>query len=213
MELFDPKLDQYVDQHSEKEPDVLYQLYRETHQKVLNARMVSGHLQGRVFSMLSHMIRPKYVLELGTFTGYSAICWTEGMSDDGELHTIDRNEELHDLAAKYFEKAGVDHKIHQHTGNAMDIIPTLEKPWDIVFIDADKKNYCNYFDLLIDRVPSGCYIITDNVLWYGKVVEPVDEKDADTQEIIRFNQKMQDDDRVQNVLFPIRDGFMICRKK
>lgn len=212
MDFLDSRLENYINQHSEKEPDLLYQLYRDTHQKVLNPRMLAGHLQGRVISMLSHMIAPKNLLEIGTYTGYSSICWSEGLLPNGKIHTIDINEELEDFTAHYFEKAGITNNIELHIGNALEIVPTLDLEWDVVFIDADKTNYSNYFDLVIDRVKTNGYIIIDNVLWSGKVIEPVSENDLDTHAILEFNKKVQEDHRVQNVLFPIRDGLMICRK-
>ncbi len=212
MDFLDSRLENYINQHSEQEPELLYQLYRDTHQKVLNPRMLAGHLQGRVISMLSHMIAPKDLLEIGTYTGYSSICWSEGLQPSGKIHTIDINEELEDFTAHYFEKAGITNNIELHIGNALEIVPTLDVEWDVVFIDADKTNYSNYFDLVIDRVKPNGYIIVDNVLWSGKVIEPVTENDQDTHAILEFNKKIQEDSRVQNVLFPIRDGLMICRK-
>ena len=212
MEFLDPKLDEYVVAHSEIEPELLAQLNRETYLKVLIPRMIAGHFQGRVLSMLSHMIRPKTVLEIGTYTGYSALCFAEGLQAGGVVHTIDRNEELESIQNRYFEKSGFRNIIKQYIGNAPDIIPQIEGEFDLVYIDADKENYCNYFDLVIDRVPSGGYIIADNVLWSGKVVAPADPKDEETQMLQQYNLKIQNDTRVQNVLFPIRDGLMIARK-
>ena len=212
MDFLPSEIDHYVNRHSEKEPDVLYHLYRETHQKVLNPRMLAGHLQGRVLSMLSHMLRPKQILEVGTFTGYSSICWAEGLQKGGVIHTIDINEEIEDFTASYFEKAGVKDQIKLHIGDALTIIPQLQQPWDVVFIDADKSNYASYYDLVFDQVKDNGYIIIDNVLWSGKVTQPAENHDEDTQAIVDFNKKIQEDQRVQNVLFPIRDGLMICRK-
>jgi predicted O-methyltransferase YrrM len=213
MEFLDPKLDQYVVSHTEKESELLYELNRDTHMHVLQPRMLSGHLQGRVLSMLSHMIRPKNILEIGTYTGYSALCLAEGMEEDGKLITIDINEELESRIRAYISKAGLDDKIDFRIGNAIEIIPTIEEPLDLVFIDADKTNYCNYFDLVIDKVRPGGYIIADNVLWSGKVLNDYTSLDDDTRVLVDYNKKMQEDDRVQNVLFPVRDGLMICRKK
>jgi len=200
-------------QHTEKEPELLQKLNHETWEKVLIPRMLSGHLQGRVLSLLSHMINPKTILEIGTYTGYSAICLAEGLQEGGELHTIDINEELESMVSKYLEKANLQNTIFNHLGNAMDIIPTLNKTYDLVFIDADKINYSNYYDLVFDSVNQGGYIIADNVLWSGKVVHNKTEKDADTLALIAYCKKVNADNRVQNVLFPIRDGLMIVRKK
>ena len=212
MDFLSKELDDYICQHSQQESRVLAQLNRETWAKVLIPRMLSGHLQGRVLSMLSKMIKPKTILEIGTYTGYSAICLSEGLEKDGQIITIDINEEIEKMAATYFEKAGVKQKIQQYVGNALDIIPTLDTSFDLVFIDADKENYSPYFDMVIDKIPIGGYIIADNVLWSGKVVKEVDEKDQETIAIQAFNDKVQNDQRVENVLFPIRDGLMVCRK-
>ncbi len=212
MDFIDQKIQEYVEQHSDKEPEILQSLNRETHLKVLQPRMLSGHLQGRILSMMSKMIRPKYILEIGTYTGYSAICMAEGIQADGKLVTIDINEELSDMSQTYFEKSGFRDKIESHVGNALDIIPTLNYKWDLVFIDADKVNYSNYYDLVIDRLNVGGFIIADNVLWSGKVVEPVKPNDKDTKKLLEFNKKVTEDNRVENVLMPVRDGLMILRK-
>ena len=213
MEFIADNLDQYVCAHSENEPEILADLNRRTHVSVIQPRMLSGHYQGRVLSMLSHMIQPENVLEIGTYTGYSALCFAEGLKEKGHLTTIDVNEELEDFVAAYIEKAGMGDRITQMIGDAIDIIPTLDEQFDIVFIDADKKNYCNYYDLVFDKVKSGGYIIADNVLWSGKVLEDYDSLDRETKIIMDYNQKVHEDDRVQEVLFPIRDGLMIARKK
>lgn len=213
MEFIADNLDQYVCAHSENEPEILADLNRRTHVSVIQPRMLSGHYQGRVLSMLSHMIQPENVLEIGTYTGYSALCFAEGLKEKGHLTTIDVNEELEDFVAAYIEKAGMGDRITQLIGDAIDIIPTLDEQFDIVFIDADKKNYCNYYDLVFDKVKSGGYIIADNVLWSGKVLEDYDSLDRETKIIMDYNQKVHEDDRVQEVLFPIRDGLMIARKK
>lgn len=213
MNFLPDRIEQYVTEHSEKEPELLSQLNHETWEKVLNPRMLSGHIQGRILSVFSHMIQPKNILEIGTYTGYSTLCFAEGLQKDGEIDTIDINEELEPLVSKYFNSSNYRKNIHQHIGNAIDIIPTLNKMYDIVFIDADKSNYCNYYDLVFDKINSGGYIIADNVLWSGKIVEAIAENDTDTQTLIAFNKKVHDDDRVQNVLFPVRDGLMIVRKK
>ena len=212
MEFLPEKIDKYACNHTLEENTVLAELNRETWAKVLIPRMLSGHLQGRTLSMFSQMIQPKTILEIGTYTGYSAICLAEGLQENGSLHTIDINEELKSMCERYFEKAGISKQVKLHTGNAMDIIPTIDAEFDLVFIDADKENYSNYFDLIIERMPVGGYIIADNVLWSGKVVEEVDTKDKETQELIAFNKKIHESERVENLLLPVRDGLMICRK-
>lgn len=214
MEFLPEDIENYVLHHTEPEPEHLYDLNRKTHLKVLQPRMLSGHLQGRVLSMFSHMIRPKRVLEVGTYSGYSALCMAEGLAEGGEIHTIDINDELEDIIRQFLEKSGLSDRVHLHFGNALDVIPQIEGTFDLVFIDADKTNYSNYYDLVIDRVPSGGYIIADNVLWSGKVLDQQEiEKDPDTAALVAFNEKIQSDDRVQNVLFPVRDGLMVIRKK
>jgi predicted O-methyltransferase YrrM len=212
MEFLPKKIDDYACLHSQEEIQVLKDLNRETWAKVLIPRMLSGHLQGRTLSMFSKMIKPKNILEIGTYTGYSAICLCEGLEENGKLHTIDINEELKEISSKYFKKANIEDKVEQHIGNAMEIIPGLDLTWDLVFIDADKENYSNYFDLVIDKMALGGFLVADNVLWSGKVVEPISEKDMETKEIINFNDKIHQSDRVENVLMPIRDGLMVCRK-
>jgi predicted O-methyltransferase YrrM len=212
MNFLDEKLDEYVTAHTEKEPETLAELNRKTWIQTMNPRMIAGHFQGRVLSMLSHMIRPEKVLEVGTFTGYSAICWAEGLAPNGEIHTIDCNEELEYMAQSFAEKSGVSDRIHFHLGDALEIIPTLIHEWDIVFLDADKSNYSNYYHVVFDRVKKGGYIIADNVLWNGKVIDSDSWEEIDTKAILEFNQMVQSDQRVQNVLFPIRDGLMVCRK-
>jgi caffeoyl-CoA O-methyltransferase len=175
--------------------------------------MISGNLQGQFLSMISRMMRPKCILEIGTYTGYSAICLAKGLPVDGVLHTIDVNEELEDMNTRYFKKAGFEHQIVQHIGDASEIIPTLDLAIDLAFIDADKKNYPLYFDILIDKMNPGGWIIADNVLWSGKVIEEVDPSDKATLAILEYNKKVQEDPRVENLLLPLRDGLMICRKK
>ena len=187
MDFLPEKIDAYVVAHSQPEPELLQQLTRETWQKVLAPRMLSGHLQGRVLSMLSKLIRPKNILEIGTYTGYSALCLAEGMQNDGALHTIDVNEELYDLQRKYFDASNYAENIIQHTGNALDIIPTLTHDFDIVFIDADKRNYPNYLELLIPKLNTGAVLLSDNVLWSGKVVEAVAADDVDTKALLEYN--------------------------
>lgn len=213
MDFLDEKIDQFVEQHTSEEPQLLKELNRETWSKVLQPRMLSGHLQGRVLSLLSKMISPLRILEIGTYTGYSALCLAEGLRDGGKLHTIDINEELEEMINQYFLKAGKNEEIELHIGNALEIIPQLNENWDIVFIDADKENYCNYYNLLIDNMKSGSYIIADNVLWSGKVVEDYNSLDEETKTLIDYNRMVLNDSRVENVLFPIRDGLQIARVK
>ena len=184
MEFIDSALDKYVCDHSENEPQTLQELNRKTHLSVLQPRMLSGHFQGRVLSMLSHMIRPRRVLEIGTYTGYSALCFAEGLIEDGKVITIDVNEELEDLVREYISKSGMENKIEYHIADAIQLIPELDDEFDIVFIDADKKNYCNYYDLVFDKVKKGGYIIADNVLWSGKVLEEYDSLDRETKIIM-----------------------------
>ena len=213
MEFISKNIDDYVCAHTEKEPTILLDLNRETHINVLRPRMLSGHFQGRVLSMLSHMIQPQNVLEIGTYTGYSALCFAEGLADNGRITTIDKNEELEDLVNRYIEKAGLQKQIRCIIGDAIEIIPQLKEEFDLVFIDADKSNYVNYYNLTIDKVKKGGYIIVDNVLWSGKVLEKLEKDDRDTPVLIELNALIHQDDRVQEVLLPIRDGLMIVRKK
>ena len=213
MEFISKELDEYVCNHTEKEPSLLYELNRKTNLEVLRPRMLSGHFQGRVLSMLSHMIQPLNVLEIGTYTGYSALSFAEGLQEGGKVTTIDVNEELEELVNSFVGKSDFKDTIEMIVGDAMVIIPTLECVYDIVFIDADKQNYSKYFDLVFDKVRSGGYIIADNVLWSGKVVENYESTDQDTRFLMDFNKKIQEDARVQNVLLPLRDGLMIARKK
>lgn len=211
MEFLDKDLINYVEQHSSPENELLQKINRDTHAHVLMPRMLSGHLQGRILATFSQMLQPKAVLEIGTYTGYSALCLAEGLQKDAELHTIDINEELEEKVRGFFAQSSYAKCIHYHIGPAMDIIPGLQKNWDLVFIDADKINYSAYYDLVINQVRSGGFIIADNVLWSGKVVGP--KTDKDTEAIRSFNKKVQDDERVENVLFPVRDGLMVVRKK
>ena len=213
MDFLPQEIEDFVTRFTEKEPDTLAQLNHETWEKVLIPRMLSGHFQGRVLSMLSHMIKPSAILEIGTYTGYSAICFAEGLQKNGIIHTIDINEELEPIVNRYIEKSNLKDTIINHIGNALELIPTLKEQFDIVFIDADKSNYSNYYDLVFDKVKSGGYIIADNVLWSGKVIEPKENLDPDTIALIEYSEKIQNDSRVQNILFPIRDGLMIARKK
>ena len=213
MDFLPHNIENYALQHTSKESELLYRLNRETHQKVLKPRMLSGHMQGRILSMMSNMIQPEKILEIGTYTGYSALCLAEGLKENGELHTIDINEELKDFAQGFFDQSAYKNKIHYHIGNALEILPTLEGPFDIVFIDADKENYHTYFNLVFDKVKKGGYLIADNVLWSGKVVEAIKSNDSDTKKLMEFNAFVQNNPMVENVLLPVRDGLMVCRKK
>lgn len=213
MDFIPADIQQYCDEHSDPESALLAQINRKTHTQVMMPRMLSGHFQGRVLAMFSHMIQPKRVLEIGTYTGYSALCMAEGMPDDGELITMDINEELEEMVQGFFDQSPYAKMIDYRIGDAMTLIPPLDGTFDLVFIDADKKNYLNYYNLVIDRVSSGGYIIADNVLWSGKVVQTEKKIDKDTQAILDFNRWVQEDDRVENVLFPLRDGLMVVRKK
>ncbi len=213
MEFLDPILEDYITAHTQAEPDVLARLNRETNLKVLMPRMLSGHLQGQVLRMLSHMIRPKCILEIGTFTGYSAICLSDGLTDGGKLISIDINVELEKMVRRYLAEANVSHKVDYRIGNAVEIIPALDEVFDLVFIDADKENYSTYYDLVFTKLKRGGFIIADNVLWSGKVLLKDAEMDKDTEAICAFNDKVHADDRVEQVLFPVRDGLMVVRKK
>ena len=212
INFIDDNILNYSISKSEKESKLLNDLYRETYLKVLNPRMISGHYQGRILSLISKIISPKKILEIGTYTGYSAICLCEGMDKDGILHTIDNNKELVKIQNKYFKKANLTDKIIQHSGDAKNIIPTIEEEFDIVFIDADKESYPKYYDLIINKVRSGGIIIADNILWSGKILEKVEKDDQATKSIIEFNNKIIEDDRVKNIILPIRDGLNIVRK-
>jgi len=213
MHFLPEKIDTYVVAHTQDEPKILQELTRETWQKVLNPRMLSGSFQGRVLSMITKLTSPKNILEIGTYTGYSALCMAEGLAKEGTIFTIDKNEELETLQNKYFKKSGYQKQIKQFVGNALEIIPTLHKKFDLVFIDADKSNYMNYFHLIIDKMNSGGIILSDNVLWSGKVVEELDPKDKDTKVLLEYNQLLNTDDRIETVLLPIRDGLTISRVK
>lgn len=206
-------LHQYILDHIDEEDPVLTELDRETNLKVLGARMISGHLQGQVLTMLTKMIRPKSILELGTFTGYSAICLAKGLPEDGKLITIEVDDELESLAAKYFEKAGVAHLIEQKIGAATELIPSLDQSFDLVFIDADKREYVEYYQLLIEKMQAGAYLIADNTLWSGKVLDKPRHDDRQTIGILEFNKLVKNDDRVEKVILPLRDGMTVIRKK
>lgn len=213
MHFISEELDQFVCNHSEGESELLDELNRRTNTEILRPRMISGHFQGRVLSMISHMIKPLNILEIGTYTGYSALCLAEGMQSEGELITIDVNEELAYFSQSFFDRSVYKNQITALTGNAIDIIPNLTQQFDLVFIDADKSNYINYYNAVIDKVNPGGYIIADNVLWSGKVIEPYESLDNDTKVLVDYCKLMNSDDRVQQVLFPIRDGLMIARVK
>ncbi len=213
MEFIDEKLAQYALDHSSKESDLLYRLNRETHLKVLQPRMLSGHLQGRFLSLISHLIKPELILEIGTYTGYSALCLAEGLSETGKLVTIDNNPERDEIVKRYIGLAGMEGRIIPMIGDAHDLIPLIEGTFDIVFIDADKSSYSDYFDLVIDRIRKGGIILSDNVLWSGKVVETLKSNDHDTRLLLEYNRKLAEDSRIETVLLPIRDGISVARKK
>ncbi|MDG2343801.1 MAG: O-methyltransferase [Flavobacteriales bacterium] len=212
MDFIDSEIEKYALSHSSKESELLYDLNRQTHINVLQPRMLSGHLQGRFLSMISKALSPDAILEIGTYTGYSALCLAEGLSDVGLLTTIDKNPELEIFAKGYINKSSFNSKIKMLIGDAINLIPTLESSWDLVFIDADKENYSNYFDLVIDNVRPGGWIIADNVLWSGKVLEDTKPNDLETESLKSFNAKVHEDNRVTNLLLPIRDGLMILIK-
>ena len=212
MHFIPKELDDYVVYHSEDEPKLLQELTRETYQKILQPRMLSGHYQGRLLSMISKLIHPENILEIGTYTGYSALCLAEGMPDDGELHTIDINEELVDFQRTYFDRSPYGKQIFQHLGNALEIIPSLHKTFDLIFIDADKDNYPAYFKVIIDKLNPGGIILSDNVLWSGKVIEPLKEDDFSTKALLEYNTLLKEDKRIETVVLPIRDGLTISRK-
>lgn len=211
MHFISEELENYVAVHSENEPELLAKLNRETHQKILQPRMLSGHFQGRVLSMLSKIIHPKHILEIGTYTGYAALCLAEGLAENGTLDTIDVNEELVDFQKKYFDASTYKDQIFQHLGNALEIIPTLHKKFDLVFIDADKDNYINYFNIIVPMMNKGGIILSDNVLWSGKVLEELNPKDKSTKVLLEYNQLLKEDPRVETVLLPIRDGLTVSR--
>lgn len=213
MQFLDPLLEQYAEEHSAPEPGYLIELAEETKANVDLPQMLSGHLQGRFLSMISKLMAPQLILEIGTYTGYSALCLAEGLSTKGKLHTIDINTRLAGMVDKYVRKAGYQDRIHQHLAPATEVIPTIEGTFDLVFIDADKPNYCNYFDLVIDHTRAGGLIIADNVLWSGHVLSPESEMDSETKGLVAYATKVKADDRVENVLLPIRDGLMVSRRK
>lgn len=205
-------LEQYIINHISPEEDYLQELDRETHLKVMGSRMLSGHLQGQILSMISAMIKPRCILEIGTFTGYSALCLAQGLCEGGKLHTIEIDDELEGIAQKYFQKSGMADRIIPHTGDARHIIPTLNESFDLVFIDADKRDYCDYYHLVFDLIPVGGFLVADNILWSGKVVEPMASDQEQTRGILAFNALVKNDMRVKNVIFPVRDGIMLVQK-
>jgi caffeoyl-CoA O-methyltransferase len=211
MHFLSPLLEKYIKDSSENEPELLKELSRKTHLKVIQPRMITGHFQGRVLSMLSKIINPTNILEIGTYTGYSALCLAEGLRKEGQLHTIDINEELTDFQRRYFDKSGFGTQLIQHTGDALQIIPTLNMTFDLIFIDAEKREYLKYYDAVIKKTKPGSIILSDNVLWSGKVVEPVDEKDKGTKVLLDYNRMLKNDPRVETVLLPIRDGLTLSR--
>jgi predicted O-methyltransferase YrrM len=213
MHFLSPELEHYAELHSAPEPAYLRELAHETRTSVDMPMMLSGHLQGRFLSMISKLLAPRLVLDIGTFTGYSALCMAEGLVADGILHTIDIKTPLASLVDRYVRTAGFHQHIQQHVAPALDVIPRLEGTFDLVFIDADKQNYCAYFDLVVDRVRPGGLIIADNVLWSGKVLVPEEEQDGETRGLAKYAQKVKDDPRVDNILLPLRDGLLVSRRK
>lgn len=213
MHFLSPILEAYLAENSQEEPQLLQELTRETHLKVLQPRMLTGHFQGRVLSLLSKLIQPKYILEIGTYTGYSALCLAEGLQSDGTLHTIDVNAELQHIQRTYFDRSAYGPQIIQHVGDALDIIPKLDLTFDLIFIDAEKKQYHHYLEKVLPKTKSGSVILSDNVLWSGKVVEPLDPKDQATKVLLDYNKKLSEHPLLDTVLLPIRDGLTISRVK
>lgn len=211
MHFISTELEDYIERHSENEPELLAALNKETYQKILLPRMLSGHFQGRVLSLLSKLVRPNAILEIGTYTGYSALCLCEGLAENGILHTIDIKEELVDFQRKHFDKSPWSNQIVQHLGEATAIIPTLDMTFDLVFIDADKENYLNYHELIVPKMNKGGIILSDNVLWSGKVTEPVHPKDTSTKVLIDYNLALKNDPRIETIILPIRDGLSVSR--
>ena len=212
MEFIAKEIEAYAEGFTREEGEILAELNRETYAKVMTPRMLSGHLQGQVLRMFSQMIKPNNILEIGTYTGYSALCMVDGLSESGKLTTIDVNAELQDIIKKYIDKAGKQNSIDLRIGNALEIIPTLNQTFDLVFIDADKENYSNYFDLVFEKLNPGGYVIADNVLWSGKVLENDADLDKDTIALKDYAKKIKADPRVENVMMPIRDGLLIAKK-
>ena len=213
MNFIPKEIYNYIKNHSVEESNLLKELSRNTKLKILNPRMLSGSYQGRILSMISKLTKPKYILEVGTYTGYSTLCLAEGIKGSGELHTIDNNEELYDFQREYFNKSGYGDKIFQHLGNAIDLIDTINLIFDLIFLDADKENYTNYLELLINKLNANGVLITDNVLWSGKVIKSISDDDLSTQEIDKFNKLMNQRSDMETIILPIRDGISISRKK
>lgn len=213
MEFISDSLQNYINTHSQTEPELLQELDKETWQKVMNPRMLSGHYQGRLLALLSKLIKPKNILEIGTYTGYSALCLAEGLMPDGVLHTIDHNEELALIQHKYFDKSVYKNQIITHLGDALKIINSLNLKFDLVFIDADKVNYSNYFLAVVPKMKRGGLILSDNVLWSGKVLQKADTKDEDTKALQVYNKLINEDSRVESILLPIRDGLTLTLVK
>lgn len=213
MNFISEALDNYAVKHTSAEPELLANLTRETFLKILQPRMLSGHYQGRLLSMISKLTRPQRIMEIGTYTGYSALCLAEGLTENGELLTIDINEELTEIQSKYFNLSPYKDQIHSHLGSAIDIIPTLPGKFDLVFIDADKPNYPAYLELIIEKIKPGGVLLTDNVLWSGKVIEKVEDDDLSTKALLEYNLKVVEDERLETILLPIRDGLSISRKR
>lgn len=213
MHFISEELENYVNAHTENEPELLQELQRQTHLKVLQPRMLSGHFQGRFLSLLAKMLRPKTILEIGTYTGYATLCLAEGLAAEGTIDTIDVNEELESIQQQFFNQSEYAAQIHTHIGRALDIIPQLNKTFDLVFIDADKENYIHYYEMVVPMMRSGGIILSDNVLWSGKVLEEVKANDRSTQALLAYNQRLKEDERVETVLLPIRDGLTLTRVK
>ena len=213
MDFIPKEIYNYIKNHSVEESNLLKELSRNTKLKILNPRMLSGSYQGRILSMISKLTKPKYILEVGTYTGYATLCLAEGIRDSGELHTIDNNEELYNFQREYFNKSGYGDKIFQHLGNAIDLIDTINLKFDLIFLDADKENYTNYLELLINKLNANGVLITDNVLWSGKVIKSISDDDLSTQEIDKFNKLMNQRSDMETIILPIRDGISISRKK
>ncbi|MCC4228315.1 O-methyltransferase [Zunongwangia profunda] len=213
MDFLPQDIIEYCENHSEKEPEYLAKLNRETHQKILQPRMLSGHYQGRLLSLISKLVNPKYILEIGTYTGYSALCLAEGLQPKGQLHTIDINEELFDFQQKYFKESAFKDQIIQHLGDATQIIPQLDMKFDLVFVDADKPNYPTYFEIIIEKMNPGGLILSDNVLWSGKVLEEVKKEDISTNALVKYNKMLAEDERIETVILPLRDGLTLSRVK
>ncbi len=212
MQRFNESVNEYIINHSTQPDDLLNELERETYVKILRPQMVSGHIQGKILEMISCMIQPNAILELGTFTGYSTLCLAKGLKIDGIIHTIDINDELEDFTQSFFDKSEYKNQIAFHIGDAREIVSEINEQFDLVFIDADKRQYPEYYNLVFDKIKQGGFIIADDILWYGKVNEEVSENDTYTQGLLKFNEMVQNDNRVENVVFPVRDGLMVVRK-